>query len=55
MTGKKSEIEQPFGGENLEVMTEARNYNNYLRMLIRQFGADADAALDFGAGSVVLA
>ena len=31
-------------------MAEARNYNHYLRDLVRRCGAGADAVLDFGAG-----
>ena len=50
MTSEPSQPEQAFGGENLEVMAEARNYNNYLRMLVRKYAAGANAALDFGAG-----
>jgi SAM-dependent methyltransferase len=38
------------GGENLEVMQEAKKYNHFLRQLIRQFAGDAESALDFGAG-----
>lgn len=38
------------GGENLEVMLDARNYNEYLRGLVRRFGDGASSALDFGAG-----
>ena len=38
------------GGENLEVMREAQNYNRYLRGLVRRFAGDARVALDFGAG-----
>lgn len=38
------------GGENLEVMREAVNYNRYLRDLVRHFALDTTAVLDFGAG-----
>jgi len=38
------------GGENLEVMQEAENYNRFLRDLIRLYAGDAPTALDFGAG-----
>ena len=38
------------GGENLEVMREAENYNRFLRNLIRRFAGDPRTALDFGAG-----
>jgi len=43
-------IGAPSGGENLEVMREARNYNRYLRCLIRRHAEDHDRVLDFGAG-----
>ena len=38
------------GGENLEVMQEAKKYNRFLRDLIRRYAGDAPTALDFGAG-----
>jgi SAM-dependent methyltransferase len=38
------------GGENLEVMREARNYNRFLRNLIRRYAGKTETALDFGAG-----
>ena len=41
---------QHSGGENLEVMREARNYNHFLKQLIRRFADGAETALDFGAG-----
>ena len=41
---------QHSGGENLEVMLEAENYNNYLRGLVARHAASAKTALDFGAG-----
>ena len=44
------EYERHSGGENLEVMLEAKNYNNFLQQLIRKFSGDATTALDFGAG-----
>ena len=50
MTGDTTRTDQPFGGENLEVMAEAKNYNDYLRGLVRRFSGGADTALDFGAG-----
>lgn len=40
----------PHGGENLEVMAGADNYNGYLRQLVRRFSGSADSAVDFGAG-----
>ena len=40
----------PHGGENLEVMAEARNYNQFLCDLVRRFSNDADNVVDFGAG-----
>jgi SAM-dependent methyltransferase len=40
----------PHGGENLEVMREAENYNRFLRELVRQHSGGATSALDFGAG-----
>ncbi|MGI9202723.1 MAG: methyltransferase domain-containing protein [Woeseiaceae bacterium] len=43
-------LHQHSGGENLEVMREARKYNHYLRQLIRRHAGDAEKALDFGAG-----
>ncbi len=46
----ESPLHQHSGGENLEVMREARKYNRYLRALIRQYAGDAETALDFGAG-----
>lgn len=44
------DIEQPFGGENLEVMRDAHNYNDYLRGLVRRYATDTSRVLDFGAG-----
>ncbi len=38
------------GGENLEVMREAENYNRFLQDLVRRFAVDTAAVLDFGAG-----
>lgn len=38
------------GGENLEVMKEAENYNRYLRNLIRENAGAVETILDFGAG-----
>ena len=43
-------IHEHSGGENLEVMREARKYNQYLRELVQRFCGDAETALDFGAG-----
>lgn len=40
----------PHGGENLEVMREAENYNQFLRELVVRHSAGVDKALDFGAG-----
>jgi SAM-dependent methyltransferase len=40
----------PHGGENLEVMAGADNYNGYLRQLVRRFSGSPDGAIDFGAG-----
>jgi len=40
----------PHGGENLEVMAEARNYNRFLCDLVRRYSNDADNVVDFGAG-----
>lgn len=50
MTAGATQTNEPLGGENLEVMAEARNYNDWLRGLVRRFSGGADAALDFGAG-----
>lgn len=50
MNAGATQTDRPFGGENLEVMAEARNYNDWLRGRVRRFGGGADAALDFGAG-----
>lgn len=38
------------GGENLEIMLEAKNYNCFLRDLVRRFAVDTSSVLDFGAG-----
>lgn len=40
----------PHGGENLEVMAEAKNYNKFLRDLVRRYAGKVDSAVDFGAG-----
>ena len=40
----------PHGGENLEVMANAHNYNRYLRDLVRRYSEDAGNVVDFGAG-----
>lgn len=42
--------ELPHGGENLEVMADAVNYNAYLETLVRRYAGGADRAVDFGAG-----
>jgi len=42
----------PYTGiENLEVMSEAENYNRYLQRLVEQQAAGARRVIDFGAGS----
>ena len=41
---------QHSGGENLEVMREAKKYNRFLQQLVRRYGDGAETALDFGAG-----
>ncbi len=38
------------GSENLEVMLDAVNYNNYLKSLVREHADDSTHSLDFGAG-----
>lgn len=38
------------GAENLEIMTEAHNYNGYLLKLVISEARDAAFAIDFGAG-----
>ena len=38
------------GGENLEVMRDAHNYNRFLAELIRHHAGNARTVLDFGAG-----
>ena len=40
----------PHGGENLEVMAEARNYNQFLCDLVYRYSDGADSVVDFGAG-----
>ena len=40
----------PHGGENLDIMAEAENYNEYLRDLIRRYAGKVESAVDFGAG-----
>ena len=43
--------QQPYSGvENLEVMSEARNYNDYLLRTVRSHARPGDRILDFGAG-----
>lgn len=39
------------GRDNLEIMTYARNYNNYLVDLTLSFANSGDTVVDFGAGS----
>ena len=38
------------GSDNLEVMLEAVNYNNFLMSLVHHYSNDQSPALDFGAG-----
>jgi len=38
------------GGENLEVMREAINYNEFLGQLVRRYAENPDTVLDFGSG-----
>ena len=45
-----AEVTHPQGGENLEAMKEAKNYNRFLSGLIRRFALDTKEVLDFGAG-----
>jgi len=40
----------PRGGENLEVMAEARNYNQFLCNLVCRYADGAASVVDFGAG-----
>ena len=40
----------PHGGENLEVMAEARNYNQFLCDLVSRYADGAASVVDFGAG-----
>ena len=40
----------PHGGENLEIMAEAENYNEFLCDLVRRYSGDARCVVDFGAG-----
>src|ERR1700691_4275945 len=49
MSDNASEFEYT-GTDNLEVMTEAVNYNRFLVDLVETYGARANATLDFGAG-----
>jgi SAM-dependent methyltransferase len=49
MSDNASEFEYP-GIDNLEVMTEAVNYNRFLVDLVETYGARANDILDFGAG-----
>ena len=50
MTVTKSTNAAASGGENLEVMRDAHNYNRYLRELIRDYADAETPVLDFGAG-----
>jgi SAM-dependent methyltransferase len=49
-SAENSTRHQHSGGENLEVMRDAHNYNRYLVNLIRDHAGAAQSALDFGAG-----
>lgn len=40
----------PHGGENLEIMAEAKNYNEFLCALVRRYSGDTRCVVDFGAG-----
>lgn len=42
--------EQYTGSDNLEVMLEAENYNQFLMEMVREFAPETGTALDFGAG-----
>ena len=46
----RAEDDAGSGGENLEVMREAENYNLWLREQVRTHGIGATHVLDFGAG-----
>ena len=51
METERQDIElHPHGGENLEVMAAADNYNAYLRHLVRHYAGSVTSAVDFGAG-----
>lgn len=50
MTVTKTENGSASGGENLEVMRDAHNYNRYLRELVRDCANGETPVLDFGAG-----
>ncbi|MFQ5609921.1 MAG: methyltransferase domain-containing protein [Woeseiaceae bacterium] len=50
MSTEPASRDRPLGGENLEVMSGARNYNGFLRSLVRRYSGGADTALDYGAG-----
>lgn len=39
------------GSDNLEVMLDAKNYNRYLKQLVREFSGAPGRVLDFGAGT----
>jgi SAM-dependent methyltransferase len=47
---KRTDIARYEGGDNLEAMREAVNYNRFLQDLISRFAVDTTAVLDFGAG-----
>jgi len=40
----------PHGGENLEIMADAENYNQFLCDLVRRHSGNASSVVDFGAG-----
>lgn len=47
---QETETIMPHGGENLEVMANAHNYNRYLQDLVRRYSHGAHSVVDFGAG-----
>ncbi len=48
---QESAIESlPHGGENLAVMADADNYNEFLCQLVREYSDGAGSVVDFGAG-----
>lgn len=50
MSGVDQKAALPHGGENLEIMAEAENYNEFLCNLVRRYSGDARCVVDFGAG-----